>query len=218
MIETSDRTFAEIYRNLNLADFVVAYPYVEQLVKNWDRDGKLLDMGFGAERSIKHLRSLGFNHITGMDSNWHMNAQAMSKGKIAQMQGNKLGFASDSFDYVSIQNVLQDISDYSILIGFLNEASRVVRSGGKILIMNPTPDSYKVDTENFKCSEYPENHDAISRGMGAGVKVKIKDNETVFIDRVWRKEDLKSAFKEADLKIEKYKEPYWMLYELSVKK
>ena len=231
MTEVSDRSFADIYRNAELATFAVTYSDIEDLVKDWDRNGKILDVGFGAERSMGHLRELGFNNIVGVDSSWHMLKQASSKNKIVQMWGSELGFAPNIFDYISIKNVFQDIPDYTTLVSYLNEAARVVKTGGKILIMNPTPESYEVDSLAFECSQFQENILATEEGRGSAVKVKLRGSDEVFVDHIWRDEDFRVAFDETGLKVVAHREPLannpegyitenvippWMIYLLSV--
>lgn len=197
-------------------------PYLLPMVKmtlNWDRDGKILDLGVGTGKSVKLLKKLGFNNISGVDVLLGSLEQALEKDKsdqkLVMAEGMQLPFANKTFDYLSIQFMLQDFKEKDQLLKLFKESGRVLKDKGQILVVGPTPESYLVDTIEFECKPFLEkNSYSVSKGKGAPVegkifedvypfgKIDVGDNG-VFEDYVWREEDLSEIFKEVGLKIEK---------------
>ncbi len=96
--------------------------------------GILLDIGVGTG---SHLRGYRHHEITGVDASRAMLGYARrrhpSHVRLLQMDGEKLTFATGSFDYAVLSHVLAVTPNPEQM---LREAHRVVRPGGKVLILN----------------------------------------------------------------------------------
>lgn len=94
---------------------------------------KVLDIGCGTGE----FSTLYKNHdYTGIDisSRYIEFAKKHHKGKFAVMDATTLQFPDQSFDYVLIMAILHHLSDQDVA-KVLSEAKRVLKPGGKVLIM-----------------------------------------------------------------------------------
>ncbi len=103
--------------------------------------GNLLEIGIGTG---SHLTSYNDHQITGIDISELMlrKAQRFQRHNIRLllMNGERLLFEKESFDYVVIAHVLAVTKDPEQL---LNEAYNVLKPGGKLYILNHfTPDNW----------------------------------------------------------------------------
>lgn len=103
--------------------------------------GKLLEIGVGTGDQLKLYRN---HQITAIDISNKMLARAKKHaGKditLLEMDGERLLFRDQSFDYVVLSHVITVVKDQRKL--FL-EIDRVIKVGGKILILNHfSPNNY----------------------------------------------------------------------------
>lgn len=102
--------------------------------------GNLLEVGVG---NGSHLHLYKNHRVTAIDTSSSMLAAALRRNlpdiELVKMDGEKLLFPDGIFDYVVMSHVLAVADNPSSL---LQEVTRVLKPGGKILILNHfTPDN-----------------------------------------------------------------------------
>jgi ubiquinone/menaquinone biosynthesis C-methylase UbiE len=106
-------------------------------------EGKVLDIGTGSGKLLQMLASKKHIFGTGIDTNEGMLAEARKKLNGLEVPlvkietDEQLPFAADTFDYVTICNVLFNLDDKSSR-QLLLEAVRLVKPNGKIVILTPS--------------------------------------------------------------------------------
>lgn len=98
---------------------------------------KILDIGCGTGETLSFLKKyLDKPDLFGVDSSPIAVEYARNRGhqQITQTDAGKLAFESGSFDYVLLLDVIEHIKDDSKV---LEEAKRVLKNDGKILITVP---------------------------------------------------------------------------------
>jgi ArsR family transcriptional regulator len=145
--ETAGRYFAEnaadwdTIRALHVAEQAVEAAMVDALGNR--RFGSLLDLGTGTGRLLELFAPL-YGRAVGVDASADMLAVAranLDKAGLANTQVrlgdiHHLPFARDSFDVVTIHQVLHYLADPERAVA---EAARVLRPGGRLLIVDFAP-------------------------------------------------------------------------------
>ena len=131
--------------------FSIFYPLVDIFLKPQKKvllkeinelpEGRLLEIGIG---NGTHLPLYKKHEITGIDTSAEMLEKAgrreNMKAELIKMSGEALLFPNESFDYVVASHVVAVVEDPDKL---LQEAYRVLKPNGKILILNHfTPDNW----------------------------------------------------------------------------
>ena len=102
--------------------------YFNDVVRHFDADATLLDVGCGSAWLSEHFAS-----YVGVDDH----PQAFGDGRrarVVQASGSALPFAADRFDAAVVKDVLEHVHDPGSV---LRELSRVLRPGGRIFISVP---------------------------------------------------------------------------------
>ena len=96
--------------------------------------GRLLEIGVGNGSHLKYYKT---HDITGIDTSSSMLAKAVKHGidrvQLIRMDGQKLSFYDELFDYVVLSHVIAVVADPERL---LEEIHRVLKPGGKVFILN----------------------------------------------------------------------------------
>ena len=203
----NNERFADYYPSVQHERDLIIGSVVSEFVKTWDRKGKVLIAGYGKGGTMLDLWSRWFNNYYGVDLNMAALRRGQLENRLVQADINSLSFGGDTFDYAVAADVFQDYSTFDNLVDGLKSITRVVKNKGRILVINPTAESYTVETKRFDCSKFPENVAAVKLGMGREVKGTMKavgqggeKLEFDFVDHVWKDRDLEKAFKLAGLK------------------
>lgn len=127
------------------------YPLIDQFLKRQKKiliqevnscpSGRVLEIGVG---DGSHLLLYNLHDVTGIDISEAMlnKAKRFESDTISLilMDGENLSFENESFDYVVISHVIAVVKDPDKL---LEEVYRVMKSGGKLFILNHfTPDNW----------------------------------------------------------------------------
>lgn len=103
--------------------------------------GQLLEIGVG---NGAHLKYYARHDVTAIDSSGNMISRARKNHNgnilLLQMNGEALAFPNESFDYVVLSHVIAVVENPQQV---LEEVYRVLRSNGKVLMLNHfTPDNW----------------------------------------------------------------------------
>ncbi len=117
--------------------------FLNPVINEINKKGKLLDIGTGSGKLIQILATENGIDCIGVDTNVEMLEEAKIKLKetnvsVLKIEANKeLPFASNSFNYVTICNVLFHLEKENIDF-MLKDAQRVLEKEGKIVVLTPT--------------------------------------------------------------------------------
>lgn len=133
--------FSKFFSNLQEAPWY--REFLNPVIKEISTKGKLLDIGTGSGKMVQILTSEKGVECTGVDTNEHMLAEAKKKlantnANLVEIKaGQKLPFENTSFDYVTICSVLFHLKKED-LDSMLKDSVRLLKEGGKIIILTPT--------------------------------------------------------------------------------
>lgn len=109
--------------------------YLNQILKH-KKSGKLLDIGCARGNFIKNAG--GFFEVFGIDISKHAVNEAKRSGLDAKVaKAEKTGFKKDEFDVITMFDVIEHLSDLSIL---LKEIKRILRPEGLLVLSVPVYD------------------------------------------------------------------------------
>jgi ubiquinone/menaquinone biosynthesis C-methylase UbiE len=117
--------------------------FLSPVVDSVPENCKILDIGTGSGKLLQMLSQQKSVKGVGVDTSEEMLMEAGKKlaGTDARLEktalGEKLPFSDNSFDCITICNVLFNLDRPSSLF-LLEEARRVVRQNGKIIVLSPS--------------------------------------------------------------------------------
>lgn len=101
-----------------------------------DSNSYILDIGCGNGKLLQELYQKGYTHLYGVDINLNQNNSIDSDIFLSKQDATRLNFNDDMFDVIVMKALLTVlITDHSIYKS-LSEAYRVLKSNGKIIIMD----------------------------------------------------------------------------------
>ena len=103
------------------------------------RKGKLLDVGCGNGQFLTKMRDLGWE-VMGVEPDGQAVRVARECFGLSVYQGmiEEAGFPDDTFDAITMNHVIEHVSDP---IGILRECHRVLKPGGKLVVITPNIES-----------------------------------------------------------------------------
>ena len=171
----------------------------DYLVKNIKKDSKVLEIGCGGGRSLKSLLPIAKN-LVGIDHD--KTAVALAKGKfkdipeikILLQNAKNLNFDDNSFDYVICMISFSNFGKDKFKI--LEEMKRVVKKDGFIIISVFSENAFEERMKVYKDYNAP-----IKEIKGTTVIFEDSLGDGDNISEQFSKEELKSIFSKADLKV-----------------
>jgi SAM-dependent methyltransferase len=134
------------------------YPRLARALK-----GRVLDVGCGIGDMLKFLRG-----SVGVDINPKLVDYCRSQGLEAHvMAADRLPFESESFDGVTLDNVLEHIAEPEPL---LKEIDRVLRPGGRFVVGVPGTLGYSLDPDHKRFYSEAGLHERVRRAGFVHVK------------------------------------------------
>jgi 2-polyprenyl-3-methyl-5-hydroxy-6-metoxy-1,4-benzoquinol methylase len=113
----------------------------ELSVMSLDRNnsGKLLDIGCGSGQFLAKMQHLGWE-VVGLDSDERSVKLAKKRFNLDVRKGTieQVYFPEDAFDAITMSHVIEHLVDP---IGSLRECRRILRKGGKLIILTPNIES-----------------------------------------------------------------------------
>ena len=199
----SSEKFAQ--REMRNADYLAFRAVAESgLLQNM----RVLDIGCGAGRCSRFLRSLG-NEVHGVDCNPRMIAQAVTHDPAGNYQlvdqiKTKLPFEDQSFDGLFSSWMLLEMGDTDQILNLLRECKRVLKPGGTAVFVSNTENFYSGNWISCK-NDYPENK--LPLRSGQVVKALLIPEEIEVTDYFWSDEDYRSFFTTAGFEVTKRELP-----------
>lgn len=165
IIQRFNESFHIFPDKINSRDF-----RVKEILKTLGRpsDKKILDLGCGKGRFCRQIKDAGFVNIIGADPSKELIKTARENNKdiqFVQASATSLPFGSDEFDFLICIETLSHVLDTEKAI---KEMARVLKSGGKILVIDKNILSlhplyfiptflWKIFLENRNKWFYPQN-------------------------------------------------------------
>lgn len=134
------------------------YEFLQEVVDETSENSSLLDIGTGTGKLIEMLATEKRIECIGIDANKNMLEEAKKKlsGLDVELlkvdKGSSLPFNNNSFDFVCICNVLFNHNSQTV-IHILNESVRVLKQGGKLIILTPTGNKSLYKTKDLLSME-----------------------------------------------------------------
>ncbi len=137
--------FSKFFSNLQESPWYREFlnPVIDEIEEN---NGSLLDIGTGSGKLIQILYEEKNIECTGVDTNSEMLKEAKNKLKnttitLLKIEANKkLPFKNNSFNYITICNVLFHLDKEGIDF-LMKESQRILKDKGKIIVLTPTGSS-----------------------------------------------------------------------------
>ncbi|MCH9056404.1 class I SAM-dependent methyltransferase [Synechococcus sp. PCC 6716] len=159
--------------------------------------GQALDVGCGAGRSSRFLKSLGLE-VTGLDVSEAMLTYARQQdphGHYVQSNANHpFPFADGQFDVFLSTWMVLEIADYATLINVMAEICRVLKPNGVGWVVTTTPEFYSHRWLSCEVN-FPENQPPLRSGQQ--VKARLLPENIVVTDTFWSEADYRQAFAQA---------------------
>ena len=104
----------------------------------WPKEARVVELFCGRGSGLKALDVLGFNRIEGVDLSARLLAEYTGPGRIELGDCRRLNFPDTSRDIVIVQGGLHHLANFPRdLERTLAEVRRVLRSGGRFLVVEP---------------------------------------------------------------------------------
>lgn len=131
-MEGSSRILGSVLSRIGLLEDIVGGSV--RYLKAEDR-GRLLDVGCGNGFFLDQMRRLGWN-VEGVELDGMAASVARTKFELEVFQGSleEAKFPDKYFDAITINHVIEHVLDP---IGLLKECRRMLRPGGKLVVMTP---------------------------------------------------------------------------------
>ena len=232
---TTERRFENSYNNWERAEsyarleftgtYYLAYRDLPAIIFKHVTGKRAVDFGCGAGRSTRFLRKLGFEAV-GIDISAEMIEKAQALDPVGDYRivsdGDYDQVGQRQFDLVLAVFTFDNIPSAENRANLLRALKRLLRPGGKIILLDSTPELYGLDWVSFSTSHFPENHRKTSGSIVKTIIEGIGDNRPVE-DIFWTDADYRALFEAAGLElVESYRplaiksEPYDWINETKV--
>lgn len=188
--------------------------------------GKLaVDFGCGTGRSSRFIQKLGYK-VIGLDISRDMVDLATKADPEGQYQvipnGDFSSLPKEHYDLVASIFTFDNIPGKSNRLFILKGLAELIHSGGRIVLLDSTPEIYINEWASFTTKDFPENKMAQSGETVRIVMTDVEDRRPVE-DTIWFEEDYLELFSKANLQLEatyrplgKKEEPFGWKSELTV--
>ena len=217
--------YAKNYAELKITgSYYMAFKDIPFLLEKYaSKDMKFLDYGCGTGRSLRFIRSLGYNDIVGVDISNDMitNAKKIDiLGNYILIENSKIPYQDKTFDIIFMSYVFLEVGEYNEIVKILKEFKRVLKDNGHIIFITSIVKNIKDKWLSFSY-DFPENEKDLNHCQN--LKLLIKEKNIILYDFNWLEKDYKKAINEANLNINKIHipmgyegEPYKWLSEKSI--
>ena len=197
-----DEIRAQAYATLEFpGTYYLAFRDLPALLAEHTSGRAALDFGCGAGRSTRFLRDLGFDPI-GIDISPAMLALARAadpSGRYVLVNDGDYGpVDTERFDLIFSAFAFDNIPGAEHRAAILGSLRRLLQPGGRIVLVDCTPEIYVNETVSFTVRDFPENRTAKSGDEVHCVMKDVEDRRPV-TDILWLHEDYLTMFAAAGL-------------------
>ncbi len=200
----ADKIRAESYAKLEFpGTYYLAYRDLPDIIGKEGLGSKALDFGCGTGRSTRFLKNLGWD-VSGIDISdemirkaWHFDP----KGDYRTIaDGDFTALPQQSFDLILSVFTFDNISSIDHRIRLLSGLRDLLKHGGKLILLDSTPEIYTNEWASFSTKDFPANKYARS---GETVQIIMKDVEDIrpVTDIIWYEEDYDYSFRKSGLTV-----------------
>jgi SAM-dependent methyltransferase len=197
-----DSVRARAYATLEFpGTYHLAYRDLPAIIAEHVSGRRALDFGCGAGRSTRFLKGLGLEAI-GIDIAPSMieMAKLVDPGGAYRLvaDGDFSVFEPASFDLVLSAFAFDNIPGLEHRRALLRALRRLLRPGGRIILLDSTPDIYTHEWASFTTRDFPQNRRAKS-GEKVWIVMKDVEDRRPVEDLVWFHRDYLELFAAAEL-------------------
>jgi len=221
-----NQTRAESYAKLEFPNtYYLAYRDLPKIISKHVQGNNAIDFGCGTGRSTRFLKQLGLNTI-GIDISKDMLEIAKKYDEsgdyrlVSNGDYNHLGIGQ--FDLVQSIFTFDNIPDWENRTTILKGLSRLLNPGGKMLLLDASPELYVNEWASFSTRAFPENRHAKTGDIVRDIMLDVEDNRPVE-DIYWTVDDYQKLFQKAGLSVVsiykplgKKEEPFKWISELKI--
>jgi len=200
-----NKTRAESYSKLEFPNtYYLAYRDLPKIIKEHITGDMAVDFGCGAGRSTRFLKQLGFK-VIGLDISKDMLAIAKQADPAGDYQlvtnGNYHHIGINKFDLVQSIFTFDNIPGWENRITILKGLSNLLRTSGKIICLDSSPELYTHEWASFTTKNFPENRSAKTGDIVRDIMLDVEDRRPVE-DIFWTVPDYHRLFHLSGLEIE----------------
>jgi len=221
-----NQTRAESYSQLQFPNtYYLAYRDLPEIISSHVTGRKAVDFGCGTGRSTRFLKQLGFE-VTGID----ISPDMMNIARDLDQSGDYQIVSDGQYSHLGVNqfDLIQSIFTFDNIPGWENRTNilaglrDLLKSTGKIICLDSTPELYTNEWASFSTKDFPENRGAKTGDIVRDIMLDVKDRRPVE-DIFWTVNDYHLLFEKAGLIHEatykplgRTEEPYNWISELNI--
>jgi len=206
----SDHERAESYAKLEFPNtYYLAYRDLHEITERHVNGKNAIDFGCGTGRSTRFLKQLGFE-VTGIDISADMLEIARSLDKTGSYlqvrNGEYARLGTGKYDLVQSIFTFDNIAGWETRTSILKGLKTLLNTGGKMILLDSTPELYVNEWASFSTADFPENRSAKTGDIVKDIMLDVDDRRPVE-DIYWSLDDYHRLFDMAGLNIEAFYKP-----------
>lgn len=196
---------AESYARLEFPNtYYLAYRDLPEIISTHVSGKEAVDFGCGTGRSTRFLKQMGFK-VKGIDISADMLKMAKKfdqDGEYYLVENGSYGHLGESkYDLVQSIFTFDNIPGWETRTNILSALGQLLNPSGRIIMLDSTPELYKLEWASFSTKEFPENHTAKTGDIVKDIMLDVEDRRPVE-DIFWTVADYHELFKLSGLKLE----------------
>lgn len=200
-----NETRADAYSRLEFpSTYYLAYRDLPEIISNHVKGKTAIDFGCGTGRSTRFLKGLGFD-VTGIDISEDMLQKARSYDENGHYHvvenGHYAHLGLNRYDFVQSIFTFDNIPGWDNRCKILKSLSDLLKPGGKMLLLDCTPELYTNEWASFSTKDFPENRLAKTGDIVRDIMLDVEDRRPIE-DIFWTLEDYVKLFEHAGLTVE----------------
>ncbi len=189
--------------------YYLAYRDIPDIVSKHVKGSKAVDFGCGAGRSTRFLKKLGFD-VIGIDISEDMLNKAWELDPQGDYQivedGEYSHLGEGSFDLVQSIFTFDNIPGWANRTQILTSLSKLLKSTGKLICLDASPELYTNEWASFTTKDFPENWNAKTGDIVRDIMNDVEDKRPVE-DIFWTEQDYHKLFDISSLEVEAVYKP-----------
>lgn len=201
---------AESYAKLEFPNtYYLAYRDLPKIINTHIVGRSAIDFGCGTGRSTRFIKNLGFD-VTGIDISSDMLKIAKSFDKTGDYQlvsnGNYSHLGNGKYDLVQSIFTFDNIPGWENRTKILNGLRDLLKTTGKIICLDSTPELYTNEWSSFSTKDFPGNWNAKTGDIVRDIMLDVEDRRPVD-DIFWTVADYYKLFKHSGLSVDALYKP-----------